>query len=235
MARLTAILHPQPDCACVACGYHKPMLDAEREAHAKTKAELESQWIMLAACSSAALGNTPESAATRIGRENPYWSATYGDVCAAVDREMAHRARADRAEADLAQLEITHLATLADLDFVSAKIAKAEADRDRLAAIVAERPAVLMAAQADRDEAEAEVKRLAAAVVDALHRRISLGKLAEIAGVEGHNTPLCCEESESTALAAVLRGLKGRLSAPHCPHSNVLGWIAELEREAGRG
>ena len=57
----------------------------------KLKAELEIERMRLAACGVAALSNTPESVARRIGRDSPYWSASYGDVCAAVDREMALR------------------------------------------------------------------------------------------------------------------------------------------------
>lgn len=56
--------------------------------------ELERERMRLAACGVAALENTPESAAQRIGRDNPYWSASYGDVCGAVDREIALRTEA---------------------------------------------------------------------------------------------------------------------------------------------
>lgn len=47
--------------------------------------------MKLAACSAAALGNTPATVAERLPREHPYWSASYDDVCKAVDREMAYR------------------------------------------------------------------------------------------------------------------------------------------------
>jgi hypothetical protein len=53
--------------------------------------QLETERLKLAACTTAALGNTPETVAQRLDREHPYWSASYGDVCAAVDREMALR------------------------------------------------------------------------------------------------------------------------------------------------
>ena len=57
----------------------------------KAREELESTRLQLAACGVAASGNTPEAVKTRVGRDNPCWSASYGDVCAAVDREMLLR------------------------------------------------------------------------------------------------------------------------------------------------
>lgn len=54
-------------------------------------AEIERLRIQLAACGVAAMQNTEESKKQRIGRDNPYWSASYGDVCDTVDREMSLR------------------------------------------------------------------------------------------------------------------------------------------------
>jgi hypothetical protein len=48
--------------------------------------------LQLAAISTAALQNTEASVRDRIDRDNVYWTAAYGDVCKAVDREMALRA-----------------------------------------------------------------------------------------------------------------------------------------------
>lgn len=45
--------------------------------------------MLLAAISTASIQNTPESAKQRIGRDSPYWTQAYADVCVAVDREMA--------------------------------------------------------------------------------------------------------------------------------------------------
>lgn len=70
--------------------------ELEREL-AEARAELETERIQLTACGVAAMQNTVASVAERITRDNPYWSASYGDVCAAVDREMALRAEAERA------------------------------------------------------------------------------------------------------------------------------------------
>jgi hypothetical protein len=50
---------------------------------------LEVERLRLAACGVAALSNTKESAAhNRIGESNPYYSASYSDVCSIVDSEM---------------------------------------------------------------------------------------------------------------------------------------------------
>ena len=54
--------------------------------------DLEREQIRLAACGVAALANTPESAKSkRIYPNSQYWSASYSDVCDAVDREIALR------------------------------------------------------------------------------------------------------------------------------------------------
>ena len=65
---------------------------AERD---RVRDELEVERMRLSACGVAALENTAESAAKRIGPDNPYYSASYSDVCRAVDREMALRAERD--------------------------------------------------------------------------------------------------------------------------------------------
>jgi len=59
-------------------------------------AEIKILRMQLAGCGAAALANTHESAAHRLTRDNPYWSASYGDVCRAVDREIELREALDR-------------------------------------------------------------------------------------------------------------------------------------------
>ena len=44
--------------------------------------------MQLAGIMTATVQNTPTSIKDRIGRDNPYWTVAYGDVCVAVDREM---------------------------------------------------------------------------------------------------------------------------------------------------
>lgn len=70
---------------------------AQRARVAALEQELETEQIRLAACAAAALGNTAEAVAQRLTRESPYWSASYGDVCSAVDREMTLRRDRDTA------------------------------------------------------------------------------------------------------------------------------------------
>lgn len=53
--------------------------------------ELETLRMQLAACSTAAMGNTPEAVAQRIQSGHPYYSAPYGDVCRAVDEQITLR------------------------------------------------------------------------------------------------------------------------------------------------
>lgn len=67
---------------CVYC------LAAEIE---RLRAELETERMRLAGCGVAAMADTPETAAQRLTRDSPYWSASYGDVCRMVDRLMELR------------------------------------------------------------------------------------------------------------------------------------------------
>jgi hypothetical protein len=73
----------------------------------RLKAALEYEQLRLAACTAAALGNTPEAVAQRIKRGDYAWSASYGDVCKAVDREMALRADVARLTNELRQVKNT--------------------------------------------------------------------------------------------------------------------------------
>ena len=57
----------------------------------RLQAELDTEHQRLAACGVAAMQNTPDSVAERIDDGSLYWSASYGDVCRAVDREMRYR------------------------------------------------------------------------------------------------------------------------------------------------
>jgi hypothetical protein len=53
--------------------------------------EIEILRMQLAACGIAAMSNTHESRNNLITKENPYWSAYYGDVLDAVGREINYR------------------------------------------------------------------------------------------------------------------------------------------------
>lgn len=71
---------------CISLSLHESrMKNVERD--------LEHERLRLAGCGVAAMQNTKKSSKDRIDRTNPNWSASYGDVCAAVDREMDLRER----------------------------------------------------------------------------------------------------------------------------------------------
>ncbi len=53
--------------------------------------ELETERMRLTACGVAAMRNIDEGVVDRVGKDHPYYSASYGDVCRAVDREMRYR------------------------------------------------------------------------------------------------------------------------------------------------
>jgi hypothetical protein len=79
----------------VAGKYKKPSEDkihvVEASALKEKDEELEKLRMQLAGCGVAAMQNTRDSVKDRITTDNPYWSASYGDVCNAVDSEIALR------------------------------------------------------------------------------------------------------------------------------------------------
>lgn len=82
---------------CFPCPCHcheSAEVSAALAAAEATRQELENERLRLAACTSAAWGNTPATVALRLPAGHPYASASYFDVCAAVDREMAAEAEA---------------------------------------------------------------------------------------------------------------------------------------------
>jgi len=59
--------------------------------------DCERERMRLAGCGVAALCDTPESSVKqRIGSDNPYWSASYGDVCRRTDECIRLRAEVER-------------------------------------------------------------------------------------------------------------------------------------------
>lgn len=70
--------------------YTEGYADAEQRVRVLEQ-ELETERMRLAGCGVVAMQNTRESTKERITKDNPYWSASYGDVCSAVDREISLR------------------------------------------------------------------------------------------------------------------------------------------------
>jgi hypothetical protein len=87
--------------------WHDREISAAEYAQALTLAlkSIEEYHMQAAAVMTATIQNTPTTIKDRIGRENPYWTQAYADVCAAVDREMRERARAEKAEAEIERLK----------------------------------------------------------------------------------------------------------------------------------
>lgn len=61
----------------------------------RLREEVEHERFRLAACSVAAMSNTPDTVANRLDSNHPCYSASYADVCRAIDREMSLRTIAD--------------------------------------------------------------------------------------------------------------------------------------------
>lgn len=59
--------------------------------------------LKFAAIMTVSIQNTREAIKQRISVDNPYWTVAYSDVCAAVDREIRERERAEEAERRLAE------------------------------------------------------------------------------------------------------------------------------------
>lgn len=66
----------------------------------ESEKELERERMRLLACGVVALANTRESAAKQRKMMPEYWSASCGDVCNAIDREMDLRERLEESEKD---------------------------------------------------------------------------------------------------------------------------------------
>lgn len=95
-------LKSEPRCDKALCyTLHDACL--ERDA---LREECEKLRMQLAGCGVAAMTNTASTAAARITKDNPYWSASYGDVCAAVDREVALREENEKMSALLHRCKI---------------------------------------------------------------------------------------------------------------------------------
>jgi chromosome segregation ATPase len=69
------------------------------------RGEVERLTLQAAACMTATFQNTHESKKERIGRDNPYWTQAYDDVCTAVDREIREREAKDQLSARVKVLE----------------------------------------------------------------------------------------------------------------------------------
>ncbi|MEB0029165.1 hypothetical protein QN372_00230 [Undibacterium sp. RTI2.1] len=69
------------------------MIDAMLPFKSSLMSELETQRLKLAACGVCAMSNTVESVKTRLTPDNPYYSASYADVCRAADAEATSRER----------------------------------------------------------------------------------------------------------------------------------------------
>lgn len=76
-------------------------LDAANARIAGLEGDLEYERIRLAACGVAATANTVDTVKQRINKDAHYYSASYGDVCSAVDREMAYREKVKELEGKL--------------------------------------------------------------------------------------------------------------------------------------
>ena len=63
------------------------------ELKTKLQGQEELSRMQLAAISVASLMNVRKAIKDRLGRKHPYWSVTYEDVCATVDREIKLRER----------------------------------------------------------------------------------------------------------------------------------------------
>lgn len=66
----------------------------------RLREENERLRVQLAGCGVAAMQNTADSRAHRINRDDYGWSASYADVCSAVDREISLREENERLRND---------------------------------------------------------------------------------------------------------------------------------------
>ncbi|MDY7537568.1 hypothetical protein RGU72_04785 [Undibacterium sp. 5I1] len=86
------------------------MIDAMLPFKSSLMSELETQRLKLAACGVCAMSNTVESTKERLTSNNPYYSASYADVCRTVDAEIRLRTENADLKARLDKLEKDRLA-----------------------------------------------------------------------------------------------------------------------------
>lgn len=101
-----------PDYIVGISGQELERLRAENSTGREIKFNSETKEIhrmQLAACSTAALGNTEESKELRIGKENPYWTPAYQDVCGAVDREIQYRSALEEIVVEAIRSGLKHI------------------------------------------------------------------------------------------------------------------------------
>jgi len=86
-----------PDHPYYSPAYHEVCRAVDREIalrneNEKLNVELEILRMQLAGCGVAAMSNTPESVKSRLQPGHPYYSASYGDICTMVDKQMTAHA-----------------------------------------------------------------------------------------------------------------------------------------------
>jgi hypothetical protein len=95
--------------------------------------ELEKLRIQLAGCGVCAMQNTFDSVKERITKDSPYWSASYGDVCRAVDAEIRFRGEYEDACKTLALMHAAAVGEVAGPKRgVIEDIADLKSERDQL-------------------------------------------------------------------------------------------------------
>lgn len=91
---------------------------------ARLESWCEKYRMQLAACGVAAMQNTEETTKERIGPDNEYYSASYKDVCDAVDREMKLRTEIEELKAENERLR--KLTDIEDAEVVNVKCTRYE-------------------------------------------------------------------------------------------------------------
>lgn len=129
----------------------------------------ERHGIQLAAISTACIQNSETSAKDRIGRENPYWTVAYGDVCVAIDREMKLRLELEEAMDKLSkQLEA--------FDAMKQVANDIKRERDEARRYGEEEHAFSLMTEVSLHESESELEKARSAIREAVpHFEIVLG------------------------------------------------------------
>jgi hypothetical protein len=128
--------------------------------------QVEKERMRLVACGVAALSNTTATASERLSPDHPYYSASYSDVCGAVDREMALRGQVK---------QLTEALRLAQV-----RISECELEYRALAQVrvddIADLRDKLDATDDDRKVAERDAAELRAALHEIAHGEGGMGE-----------------------------------------------------------
>ena len=174
-------------------------------AFAKLKGEVEQARVQIAGCSVAAMQNTENSIKDRAKQGAYGWSASYQDVCDAVDREIVLRQQNATLQIENERLkyELTVIGDMAVTDFDDLAVGLVDRVMKQVPKNYAERR---RAEFAQVKELQAKLARVEAVTVEDIKRAVCLLERFECGDCHNETTNLCTDIA--AAVLALIGGAK---------------------------